>query len=227
MPFAIYPWMNELIRQLQRVFKRRLQAVGLQGSFRRGEQTPSSDIDAVVVLDTLTAQDIFLYKEILSHMPTTLTHPVCGFFGGKEDLKNWPRADLFQFMQDTHWLYGGLADVLPPPVYEDARQAVQTAAGNIYHALVHTWVHGQLSADFLKLLGKSAFFMLQAAHYMRTGRYITTKWQLLLALSQPDEREILRFSLTPPPQEALPAAAARLLNVCQRLLAYCQRPSGN
>lgn len=225
MPFAIYPWMNELIRQLQRVFKYRLQAVGLQGSFRRGEETPQSDIDAVVILDKLTAQDISLYKDILSHMPPTHAHPVCGFFGGKEELQNWPRADLFQFMQDTQWLCGGLTDVLPPPACEDARQAVQTAAGTIYHALVHTWVHGQLGPDFLKSLEKSAFFMLQAAHYMRTGRYIATKQQLLQALSQPDEREILRLSFTPLSQEALPGAAARLLNVCRDLLAESARPN--
>lgn len=65
MPFNIYDWMNELILRLKETFGARLAAVGLQGSFKRGEAHEQSDIDAVVVLDGLTPEDLTVYKCIL------------------------------------------------------------------------------------------------------------------------------------------------------------------
>ena len=149
MSFDITAWMNELIARLQNAFGSRLTAVGLQGSFKRGDYHAQSDIDAVVILNKLTPADMADYKAVLSQMPAS-SHPVCGFLGGQDDLKNWSRAELFQFGQDTRWLYGTADGLLPPPTRGDARLAAQSGAGTVYHALVHTWVHGQLTAELIK-----------------------------------------------------------------------------
>ena len=46
-------WMEAFIRRMRQAFGDRLAFVGLQGSRARGEATPKSDIDVVVVLDRL------------------------------------------------------------------------------------------------------------------------------------------------------------------------------
>ena len=50
--------MEEFQRALAQTFPGRLWFVGLQGSRARGEATAESDIDVVVVLDALAAEDI-------------------------------------------------------------------------------------------------------------------------------------------------------------------------
>lgn len=57
----INAWMEDFQRALAQTFPGRLWFVGLQGSRARGEATAASDIDVVVVLDTLTAEDIRRY----------------------------------------------------------------------------------------------------------------------------------------------------------------------
>ena len=73
------PWMEELVARLQGTFGARLRFVGLQGSRARGEAGPESDIDAVVILDAVSIQDIRAYRALLETMPER--EKVCGFFG--------------------------------------------------------------------------------------------------------------------------------------------------
>lgn len=187
--FDIHDWMNELILRLKQTFGTRLIAVGLQGSFKRGEAHGKSDIDAVVVLDSLSLEDLNTYKHILAQMPPS-SHPACGFIAGQEDLKNWSRAELFQFAHDTDTLYGSFKDILPTPTRLDARLAAQASAGALFHALCHTQVHGTVTPEFLAQLYKGAFFILQALYFMRTGKYISSK-QALKAQLKEEEAEIM------------------------------------
>ena len=57
-------WMESFIKSLKETFGERVYFVGLQGSYGRGEATDSSDIDVVVILDELTADDIKLANMI-------------------------------------------------------------------------------------------------------------------------------------------------------------------
>lgn len=169
-------WIEELTRQLQAAFGKRLLFVGLQGSRARGEGTPQSDIDAVVVLDVLTASDLAVYKNLLAHMPHS--EKACGFISGAEELKNWPRQELFQLKNDTQDVYGHLEPLLPELTRHDAFLAMQSGAGAIYHALCHTYLHGNILLQ-LPALCKTAFFVLQAQYYLKTGLYVSKKEKLL------------------------------------------------
>nr|QGT50581.1 hypothetical protein Elusimicrob1349_0510 [uncultured Elusimicrobia bacterium] len=213
--FSIQIWTDELISRLKAAFGARLIAVGLQGSFKRGEAHDGSDIDVVVVLDKLTWHDLTVYKEILAHMPAS-SHPACGFISGQEDLKNWSRAELFQFTYDTDTLYGSFDGILSIPARRDALEAAQTGAGTIFHALCHTQVHGKVTSDFLAQLYKGTCFVLQALHFAQTGEYVSTKQTLLSKLTGLN-REILATLLEGkfPPDSAEP-----LLAWCQETLAY-------
>ena len=62
-------WMNDLIEQLRIGFKERLVLVGLQGSRARGEQRKDSDIDVVVVVEDLDADDLASYRSVVQRMP--------------------------------------------------------------------------------------------------------------------------------------------------------------
>ena len=62
MKINIDEWLNLAIEKLQKVFREKLLFVGLQGSYNRGEATPESDIDLVVILDKLSLS----YKKYLS-----------------------------------------------------------------------------------------------------------------------------------------------------------------
>lgn len=214
MSFNIHDWMNELIARLKETFGARLVAVGLQGSFKRGEAREQSDIDAVVLLDELTPADLTVYKSILAQMPVS-SHPACGFIAGKEDLKNWSRAELFQFTYDTDTLYGSLDGILPPPTRQDALGAAQTGAGTLFHALCHTQVHGEVTSSFLAQLYKGAFFVLQAVYFAQTGEYLSNKQTLYQKLAGLD-KEILGILLT---GQYSPASADLLLKWCQMTLA--------
>lgn len=215
MSFNIHDWMNKLILRLKEAFGARVTAVGLQGSFKRGEANEESDIDAVVVLDELTPADLTVYKSILAKMPAS-SHPACGFISGKEDLKNWSRAELFQFAHDTETLYGSLDGILPLPTRKDALEAAQTGAGTLFHALCHTQVHGTITPEFLAQLYKGAFFVLQAVYFAQTGQYVSDKQTLHKALSG-NNKAVLVALLE---GNYSPVSAELLFFWCRETLAY-------
>lgn len=147
--------------------------VGVQGSYRRGEQHNESDIDAVVILDTLFFDDLTEYKEVLLTMPEN--DKACGFISGKQELINWPKHELFQFKQDTRPFYRTLHELLPDIEDKDVADSIEISAPGIYHLCGHTAVHEPSNIDVIKSMYKGAFFILQALHYLRSGDYISKK----------------------------------------------------
>ncbi|MBQ1264842.1 MAG: nucleotidyltransferase domain-containing protein, partial [Oscillospiraceae bacterium] len=105
----ITAWMEIFLQALERTFGNRIWFVGLQGSYARGEQTPQSDIDVVVILDELTSADITAYHTMLEEMPNR--EKICGFVSGRQELAHWDTADLFQFCHDTEAVKGSLETV--------------------------------------------------------------------------------------------------------------------
>jgi hypothetical protein len=186
-------WMIELTDKLKACFTDRLSFVGLQGSHQREEARPDSDIDAVVILDILSINDLIAYREILSAMPEN--DNACGFIGDKQTLINWPKHELFQFERDTHSYHGILHELLPSIENQDVVDGVKIGASGLYHSCCHTAVHAPLNIDALKNMYKSAFFLLQAIYYLRSGVYVRTKKELL-PLLKGDEQEILNISMS-------------------------------
>ena len=103
-------WMENFVQALEENFGNRVWFVGLQGSYGRGEATETSDIDVVVILDELTAQDIQAYNAMLDILPNR--ELICGFVSGKKELLNWEPSDLFQFYHDTTQIKGSLDELL-------------------------------------------------------------------------------------------------------------------
>ena len=190
--FDINVWLDIIIKKLQNEFEQRLLFVGLQGSYNRGEATPNSDIDLVVILDNLSFEDLKKYHLIIDSMPDK--DKSCGFISGREELQNWSKSDLFQFFYDTKSLIGNLQDLIQAPTIEDATQAVKISSENLYHTSVHSFIHSNNRAEDLKNLYKSTFFILQAKYFNESGKYIPTQKQLLEMLNGID-RDILNICI--------------------------------
>ena len=182
-PLDIQSWMDLFLKKLQIVFENRLVFVGLQGSRGRGEERPDSDIDVVVVLDSLTLEDLDAYQDLLRRMPHR--ELVCGFVSGRGELAAWEPSELFQFARDTRPWLGSLEDILPPVEREDICRAIHVGVCGIYHAAVHNLLHDR-SVSALGELYKQADFVLQAEHFLNTGENLTRRRELLLHLNEGD-----------------------------------------
>ncbi|MBR5231968.1 MAG: nucleotidyltransferase domain-containing protein [Clostridia bacterium] len=179
-------FMNMFSQSLNQAFGDRVWFVGLQGSHARGEATENSDIDTVVILDALTADDVKTYNAMLDTLPHR--ELLCGFLSGKEDLLHWEPSDLFQFYYDTQPIKGSLDALLPLLDAASVNRAVKIGACNIFHGCVHNMLY-EKSEDILKALYKSASFVLQAICFQENGKYINRQSELKQLLS-PDDRII-------------------------------------
>ena len=188
----ISSWMDKFVGALDASFKNRVWFVGLQGSYGRGEATETSDIDVVVILDELTAQDIQIYNAILDTLPNR--ELICGFVSGKQELLNWEPSDLFQFYHDTTPIKGSLDELLSVIDEVAIDRAIKSGACNIYHGCVHNMLH-EKSDEILKGLYKSASFVVQAICYQETGCYVKSQKDLLGKISN-DERSIVENFLS-------------------------------
>ena len=183
-------WTDKFLTALDRCFGDRVWFVGLQGSRGRGEATETSDIDMVVILDELRAEDITAYSAMLDRLPHRELS--CGFLGGREEICAWEPSDLFQLYFDTTPLRGSLAELLPLLDDSAVERAIRIGACNIYHGCVHNMVHGK-NEEVLRGLYKGASFVAQAIAYRQTGRYYQHQRDLVEILSTNDQQVVDTF----------------------------------
>lgn len=179
--------MKEYKAALEGVFGARVVCLGLQGSQGRGEATPESDIDAVLVLDRLAPADLAAYREAVRGLPCR--EKLCGFVGGREELLRWEPGDLFALYSDTTPFVGDLEFLRPLAGPDAARCCVRNGACAIYHACVHDLLH-ERSPQLLAELQKAAFFALRAAWYCSTGQLVKRRRDLA-PLLPPAQRALL------------------------------------
>ena len=177
-------WTEKFLSALDKEFPNRVYFAGLQGSYSRGEATDKSDIDMVVILDKLSAEDIKTYNEMLDFLPNR--ELICGFISGKDEILNWEASDLFQLYYDTTPIRGSLDELLALLDESAINRAIKTGVCNIYHGCVHNMLY-EKSEDILRGLYKSASFVLQAIAFRCTGKYIRKQTDLLSVLSVEDK----------------------------------------
>ena len=190
----IETYMSRLIDMLQAQFGERLVYVGLQGSYLRGEATPKSDIDVMVVIDGLTVCDLQTYRSIISSIGNF--DRSCGFICSREDLHYWNRLELFNLLHGTKDYFGVLRDFLPPYTLDDIRSFIKMSVNNLYHEICHRYIHDNLNSNVraLPYTFKSVFYILQNLYYLRSGVFVTTKAELLRCLDGMDY-DILKRSI--------------------------------
>ena len=213
-------YLSALITGLREAFGDRLVYVGLQGSYLRGEATETSDIDPMVVLDSLTTKDLDTYRGLIEKLP----HPElsCGFLCGRQELACWNPLEMSHLLHTTQDEYGQLAPLLPAFDERDIRSFVQLSIGNLYHELCHRYVHGspEHNRNCLPMTVKGVFFILQNLHHLRTGVFCATKHELLACLEGRD-LAVMKLCAALPKAETYDFASAfeTLLDWCQQTLA--------
>ena len=190
----IESYMQQLLKKLRKTFGSRLLYVGLQGSYLRGEASPASDVDVMVIWDALQIEDLEQYRQIISTMPEP--EKACGFLCGRAELAAWQPYEIFSLLQGTKDYYGTLRDLVPPYGRQDIVGFVKFSAGNFYHELCHRYVFADAAQNrtLFPDTCKQVFYLLQAVHYLRTGEYLATKRELLQSAHGTD-REVLQLSI--------------------------------
>ena len=183
-------WTEQFLTALDGCFGDRVWFVGLQGSRGRGEATETSDIDMVVILDELRANDIATYSAMLDRLPHRDLS--CGFLSGRAEIAAWEPSDLFQLYFDATPVRGSLEELLPLLDEEAVARAIRIGACNLYHGCVHNMVHDK-SEEILRGLYKGASFVAQAIGYRETGRYLHHQRDLREILSTNDQQVVDTF----------------------------------
>ncbi len=175
--------------------------MGLQGSYLRGEETENSDIDIMIILDTLTLEAMDAYRAILEKMGHV--EIACVLICSREDLKHWNPLEICHLSYTTKDLYGRLADFLPAWTEQDEVNYIKISLNNLYHALCHGYIHSSPEEMNRQLLSyyKSAFFILQNTYFLETYRsdkqnaeFVLTKAELIKRLRH-DDQHILEVLL--------------------------------
>ena len=187
--FNIDDWMKLFQTKLVGLFASRLKFLGLQGSFGRGEQTATSDIDVVVILDEVRFADLQAYRKLLRSMEHS--EQICGFVAGEGELRNWEKSDLLQLVLDTKPVIGSFEDLYMLFSDKDIQRAVLTGACNLYHACSHNYLHAR-SSEVLMGLYKTARFTVRMKHFLDTGNYIASMNNLVDSVAASDDRKILQ-----------------------------------
>lgn len=214
----IETWIKTLQERLLAAFGERLAYIGLQGSYRRGEADEASDIDVMVVLDTVTAADLRQYRAIVAQMEEA--EKACGFIGGQEELLHWPKHELFLLVHETQDCYGHLRDMVPAYGRADIESFVRINTANLYHALCHGYLYSEDETAHLAGCYKAVFYILQNLHYLQTGAFAATK-RGLLAVLRDEDKAVLETALRLRAGERvdMEEAFSRLLGWCQSTLA--------
>ena len=190
----IEQYISQLIDLLKRQFDSRLLYVGLQGSYLRGEATPNSDIDIMVVIDQLGVSDLTAYRTAIQSLD--YFDRSCGFICSKSDLEHWNPLELCHLLHSTKDYYGVLCDLIPSHTEQDIRNFVKLSVNNLYHEICHRYIHAdpERNAAALPVTYKGVFFILQNLYYLTHGKFIATKAELL-SLLDGKNRAVLERSI--------------------------------
>ena len=180
---SLQDWLIDYVRAVQNAFSDRVLFIGIQGSRARGDANRTSDIDVVLILDTLSADDLKVYRDAIAALPDR--ELMCGFVSGVGELRAWAPGELFAFYYDTVPVMGSLDFLEPLFGARDVAQAVWSGACGVYHMAAHNCVH-ERSLDLLRELFKSAVFVLKAKWFLETGRHVSRRLELAEVLKGDD-----------------------------------------
>jgi len=191
-------YLDRLIKECRSVFEDRLLYIGLQGSYLRGEAKENSDIDVMLVIDCLSADDMKAYQGILKRIG--YFEKSCGFICGKDELIRWNPLEVCQLLHTTKDLFGTLTDYLPNASRTDEINYVRLSLGNLYHELCHRYIHADSEKNRKQFRDtcKGVFFLLQNVVYLESGTFAVTKKELRALVSEEDR---IMLSMTDLPDD--------------------------
>jgi len=190
---AVDLWLAEFLARLKETFGERLVFVAHHGSWARGEGTPDSDIDTMVVLDRVAPEDLAAYRAIVDAMPEGGRH-ASGLLNSVAEMRATPRSERLQYFYGRKVLHGGAEDILEPPTAEDLIEDIKIKASNNLLSARHYLLYPHDLADRVHNLHypfKECFYALQAWMLAEQGVFYARKDDLLLHLTDADDRAVV------------------------------------
>lgn len=166
----IESWTDGLVGKALDVFGPRLKLVGIQGSRAEGRPGPTVTSTSCWFVEGLDDDDLAAYRALLATMPHG--DLACGFTGSPELLAAWPRHDVFNLVQDTRAVFGSFDFMDTEFTADDAMLSAKVGASKSTMAMSHELVFAEGSLDaIVAACVKSAFFIMRALRYAKTGEY--------------------------------------------------------
>jgi hypothetical protein len=167
-----------------------LSALLWHGSWARGEATPASDHDMIVVLKQVSDESLLSIRGVFINRPGWST-----YIKSEEELQQYPRTGRLQFHHGAIPLYGKVET--PPVSREDLVDDIRLLAVNIQHECRYRLVHGSRKIDAGLV---SEFVQTRNARWMyyqaKMALLALKAREVLLGRSYPETREELRARLT-------------------------------
>ena len=112
-------------------------------------------------------------------------------------MRHWNPLEICQLLHTTKDCYGKLEDYMPSYTVEDERNYIKLSLGNLFHELCHRYIHADRERNIFAFpyTCKSAFFILQNMHYLSSGDFLLTKQELLGALQDEEDRQVLALNM--------------------------------
>jgi len=192
---TVNEWLAELLTKLKNTFGDRLVFVGHHGSWARGEGKAESDIDVTVVLDHVAPTDLRTFRDIIASMPNAKSLASGGLYSIAEG-QAWPRFDGAQLFYEYKALYGTL-DISKKPTPIDLLEDVRfKASSNLFTARHYLLYPHDLTKVVHNLYYpfKCCFFGLQSWILLYEDRFVARKDDLIDALTDTDDREVVRVA---------------------------------
>jgi hypothetical protein len=167
-----------------------LSALLWHGSWARGEETPASDHDMIVVLKQVSDESLLSIRGVFINRPGWST-----YIKSEEELRQYPRTGRLQFHHGAIPLYGKVE--APPVTREDLVDDIRLLAVNIQHECRYRLVHGSRRIDVGLV---SEFVQTRNARWMyyqaKMALLALKAREVLLGRSYPETRQELRARLT-------------------------------
>ena len=189
-------WLRTFLEELKEEFGERLVFVGHHGSWARGEARPDSDIDVFVILDRIGTPDLEAYRDLIYRLSDE-QYVATTFLGSLDELKVWPRHEQIQCFYGSQVLHGRLEDLVDKPTNNDFIEDIRIkAATNLHHARHYLLHPHDLKTVVHKLYYpfKECFYAMQSWMLLTTGKYYARKEEMIAAVEDRDDREVIRVT---------------------------------
>ncbi|MCJ7821593.1 MAG: nucleotidyltransferase domain-containing protein [Armatimonadetes bacterium] len=190
---AVERWLSEFVSRVLGAFGPRVVCVLHHGSWARGEGGPESDIDTIVVLDRIEAEDLDVYRGVIDGMPNS-GRWASGLLNSVAELRASPRAGQVQYFHGRKVLHGSLDGIVEGPSAEHLLEDVRgKASANLLIARHYLLFPHELRdrAHRLHYPFKECFYALQSWMLAQCGEFYARKDDLLGALTEADDRAVV------------------------------------
>jgi predicted nucleotidyltransferase len=186
-------WLTEFVAKLRQAFGERLVWVGHHGSWARGEARSESDIDMMVILDKVEANDLVTFREIVSSMPDARSL-ASGLLLSISELKRTPRFYTVEYFHGRKELYGSIDGIIEHPRAEDLVSDIELKVSDNLLAARHYFLFPHdLTKVVLKLKYpfKNCFYALESWVMLTQDKFISTKNDILELLDDPVDKQVI------------------------------------